>query len=574
MRLKLVGILASFGAVAMAPNMALAQTAEPLADTQKAAHQAAAIARLIEVWGFVKYHHADAREGRLAMDVEFFVLYPQVSEAGSLEAADRVLAQWLDRLGPGAPCDPCAEEPHPSDIATPSGTPQWLATLPDRLAQPLAAIYANRSADPANFVIETERGTGKPLFVNEPDYSNTARRADEDVQLLAVARVWNTLRYWFPYRDLMDEPPAGLLPEAVAHLLASESEADFQRAVSWLAARGNDGHIGINAYIPSWFPPLAGCTIPYSLRPIEGRLVIDGRNMPDDAVLQRGDAILAIDGDTVEQIGERIRPYIAASNQPSMMRSLSAGIRVGACGPHELLIERGGENVTVSVEWQDWRSHRINAYAPHYQPGDAIETLPGDITYVRYFQLKEGDVETLLERANASAGLIIDMRGYVSANIMPELGGMMVEEKTPFVVHAVADPATPGQFLWSDARELKPDAQGRRFTVPIVALIDESAGSSPEYVTMAWRAAGIPVVGSPSAGADGDVTQLPLPDGAEMRFSGLAVHYPDRGQTQRIGIVPDILVLPTIAGIAEGRDEVLEHGIAEVERLGRESDPG
>jgi hypothetical protein len=33
---------------------------------------------------------------------------------------------------------------------------------------------------------------------------------------------------------------------------------------------------------------------------------------------------------------------------------------------------------------------------------------------------------------------------------------------------------------------------------------------------------------------------------------------PDKRPTQRIGIIPDIEVLPTVAGIRDGRDEVLE----------------
>ena len=40
--------------------------------------------------------------------------------------------------------------------------------------------------------------------------------------------------------------------------------------------------------------------------------------------------------------------------------------------------------------------------------------------------------------------------------------------------------------------------------------------------------------------------------------------YPDYTETQRIGIVPDVEIHPTIAGIREGRDELLEaavHGI-------------
>jgi len=38
--------------------------------------------------------------------------------------------------------------------------------------------------------------------------------------------------------------------------------------------------------------------------------------------------------------------------------------------------------------------------------------------------------------------------------------------------------------------------------------------------------------------------------------------------TQRIGIVPDVEVRPTIAGIRAGRDEVLEEGVRQI--LGRD----
>ena len=46
-----------------APDDARGQSARDPAVKEPIAHQA--IGRLIEVWGFVKYHHADAREGRL-----------------------------------------------------------------------------------------------------------------------------------------------------------------------------------------------------------------------------------------------------------------------------------------------------------------------------------------------------------------------------------------------------------------------------------------------------------------------------------------------------------------------------
>jgi C-terminal processing protease CtpA/Prc len=72
------------------------------------------------------------------------------------------------------------------------------------------------------------------------------------------------------------------------------------------------------------------------------------------------------------------------------------------------------------------------------------------------------------------------------------------------------------------------------------------------------------VIGSTTAGADGDVSQIPLPGGLNTMISGLGVFYPDQKPTQRIGIVPDIEVKPTIAGIRDGRDEVLEVAIRRV----------
>jgi C-terminal processing protease CtpA/Prc len=44
-------------------------------------------------------------------------------------------------------------------------------------------------------------------------------------------------------------------------------------------------------------------------------------------------------------------------------------------------------------------------------------------------------------------------------------------------------------------------------------------------------------------------------------ISGIGVYYPDGKETQRIGIVPDIEVKPTIKGFRQGRDELLERAI-------------
>ena len=51
------------------------------------------------------------------------------------------------------------------------------------------------------------------------------------------------------------------------------------------------------------------------------------------------------------------------------------------------------------------------------------------------------------------------------------------------------------------------------------------------------------------------------PGGITTTFTGAGVYYPDGRETQRVGIVPDIVVKPTIKGIREGKDEVMERAI-------------
>ncbi len=97
----------------------------------------------------------------------------------------------------------------------------------------------------------------------------------------------------------------------------------------------------------------------------------------------------------------------------------------------------------------------------------------------------------------------------------------------------------------------------------IIILVNEETQSQAEYSCMVIQAAhkNTIIMGSQTAGADGDVTGISIPGGIQTAFSGHGIHYPDGRPTQGIGIVPDIKISPTIKGIKEGKDEVLERAI-------------
>jgi C-terminal processing protease CtpA/Prc len=90
-------------------------------------------------------------------------------------------------------------------------------------------------------------------------------------------------------------------------------------------------------------------------------------------------------------------------------------------------------------------------------------------------------------------------------------------------------------------------------------LIDERTISQAEHTGLFFEAAaGTVFVGTPTAGANGDVTNLVVPGGNTIRFTGQAIHHADGRQLQRVGLQPHVPARPTVAGLRAGRDEVLE----------------
>jgi hypothetical protein len=193
----------------------------------------------------------------------------------------------------------------------------------------------------------------------------------------------------------------------------------------------------------------------------------------------------------------------------------------------------------------------------HDLPGEPFRKLAdGTVAYLKLSNIKAADVPGYLEAAASTKGLVIDIRNYPSDFVVFALGNLLAGGTVPFARFTNIDLANPGAFQWGPTISLNPKAP--RFAGKVVVLVDEISQSQAEYTAMAFRAAGATIVGSTTAGADGNVSAIPLPGGLSTMISGLGVFYPDKRPTQRIGIVPDVDVKPTIDGIRLGKDEVLD----------------
>ncbi|MEO8962926.1 MAG: S41 family peptidase [Ginsengibacter sp.] len=118
----------------------------------------------------------------------------------------------------------------------------------------------------------------------------------------------------------------------------------------------------------------------------------------------------------------------------------------------------------------------------------------------------------------------------------------------------------PGKFTFTNNLEIPGD--GNMYRGKLIVLVNELSQSQAEYTAMAFRAgSNTTIIGSTTAGADGNVSTIFLPGGLRTMISGIGVYYPNGDRTQRVGIVPDKEVTPTVEGIRAGKDELLEKAI-------------
>lgn len=536
-----------------------------IAPAELSSVQVANLALLGKVWGFVKYHHPLVTSGKRNWDYDLFRIAPAVLAAPDRETARAAIAKWVDSLGKIATCETCAElktaELHlRPDLA-------WIDSkeqLGAELSGTLRAIHHNRPATGTQFFLTQAPGVGNPVFANEPAYGGV-KLPDAGFQLLAVYRFWNIIQYWSPYRDVLGENWDQVLAEFIPRVMLAKSAEEYQRETMALIARAHDTHANLWSSMQVR-PPVGRCQLPVMVRFVEGRPVVSaylGGEVGVATGLKPGDAIEAMDGVPVAQLIAKWKPYYAASNDAAILRDMGRGFTHGECVDTKLQIRRDTEAMVITAKRVEAASMASTGGGTHDRPGDTFQKLSPDVAYLKLSSVKIADVAKCVDSAAGTKGLIIDIRNYPSEFVVFALGSLLVDKGTPFARFTTGDLTNPGAFHFGAPLSLTPGTP--HYEGKVVILVDEVSQSQAEYTTMALRsAAKAYVIGSTTAGADGNVSSIPLPGNLRTMISGIGVFYPDKRPTQRVGIVPDLEVKPTIAGIRAGRDELVEAAVKHI----------
>jgi len=521
------------------------------------------LAMLGKVWGFLKYYHPQVTSGKLHWDYELFRILPGVLAAPDAGSAQRIMVQWIAGLGHIEPCRTCVTLSESGIELRPDTA--WIhnqVLLGKDLSMAMLSIEMNR-VDSPQFYVSLMQGPGNPSFDHELSYGNI-KYPDAGFQILALYRLWNIIEYWAPYRELVGENWDDVLREFLPRIALAQTSDDYQRELMALIATVHDTHANLWSSLKVR-PPVGDCRLALNTRFIDGNAVVASLASTDAAAadgFKRGDVITELDGQPVDNLVASWTPYYADSNQAARLRDMGRAMTNGACGPVTVGIRRG--SATLSVKAQRLPAASMAAIqTTHDLPGDTFRLLSPDVAYLKLSSIKAGDIGRYLELAANTKGLIIDIRNYPSSFVVFDLGSHLVDKSTQFVKFTKGDLSSPGAFHWELPLYLEPEAP--LYHGKVVVLVDEVTQSQAEYTTMAFRASPRTVViGSTTAGADGNVSAIPLPGGMRGAISGIGIFYPDGKPTQQVGIVPDVKVWPTINGIRDGRDEVIEEAVREI----------
>jgi C-terminal processing protease CtpA/Prc len=106
-----------------------------------------------------------------------------------------------------------------------------------------------------------------------------------------------------------------------------------------------------------------------------------------------------------------------------------------------------------------------------------------------------------------------------------------------------------------------------RIAAPAVYLADGRAFSWAETLLSMVQSESLGIiVGETTGGTNGNTNSFLVPGGYYLTFTGMKVLRPDGGRHHGVGITPGVRVSPTRDGLAAGRDQILERGLAELTR--------
>ncbi|MEM9456159.1 MAG: S41 family peptidase [Myxococcota bacterium] len=392
---------------------------------------------------------------------------------------------------------------------------------------------------------QAERTTGAPPPSLRPDLDLDRDHDALAIRQAAVIEVWNVLRHFYPYQHELSLDWAAMLKTSLRDAEDDSSVDDVRNTLRGLLAPLEDGH----GYVGHRGQGRQA-TLPIRLELVEGQPVITGTRDPEQLAV--GDVVLEIGDAPARAQILGLAQRLSGTPQWRNFRAAAWEIPRALFGDRiELLVERDGRPHRVEVE-----AERAPTPLPPRPP--AIHTFDDGIAYVDLTRAEWSQIEVVLPELASARGVVFDLRGYPTHNDTI-LDHLLDEPEDTLWMHVPRVVEPDGEVVgWHDLGwHRRPAAP--HIEAPVTFLISAEAISYAESMLSYVEAHELgTLVGTATAGANGDIVRLDTLGGFYVIFSGMRVTRHNGRPFHGGGVEPDIEVHRTIAGLRAGRDEVLD----------------
>lgn len=519
------------------------------------------LAKTCQVWGYVKYFHSNVNDCTVNWDSVLVAHVANIKNAPDDAAFNAELNAMLDAAGEmeipvTPPAEPASQWLHNIDFfwtADPVFDGQLksaLDTIRSRYRPELNCYFKlNDYTDPEDI--------GWLVFTNENNDIPSAGFPSEEYRLLILFRYWNIINYFHAYKNLMDIPWSISLETGIHECINATDELSWLKALRKQTAKTNDVHVTFSDldFANLFF---GGLSYPkFIFKRVEDQAVVTVSWL-DGEELKPGDIIHAINGYTIDELTDSLRVFRPYCNDASFYRDVYLSMLVGALNS-DMVIDAENEtgNFTTTVIRNTTATDVFDHAYPTYAYDEYFLTDCG-YGYVNMEKLTVGHINGMLNEFEDAPAIIFDLRNYPLSTAWA-LTNRIIDGSFQSALLNIPDLFYPGAWSSYPYEEFSGlSGNPEPYTGKIYMLCNEQTQSQAEYTIMKLQSfENHKVIGSQTAGADGNISTIRLPDSTVTNFTTLEVLYPDSSQTQRIGIRIDSIVTPTIEGLRNGVDEVL-----------------
>lgn len=519
------------------------------------------LAATCKIWGYLKYYHPKVANGDFDWDNQLVEALPTIEQAKTKEEFSLILENWIDSLGEVKEIAPIIQSKE-IDYFDKNFDLTWInknKLFSKNLSMKLNFIENNRFQGIQHYVGTSD---AENIFVKNENYSEF-KSDDKKSRILALFTYWNLMEYFFPYKYVMDKKWDVTLKEMLPVFIEAKNEDAFYTAMQKLTVKLNDSHAVFYKYAKRRHYLPVVCKI------INEKMIITeilDNNLEKKDNIKIGDVITKVNDKTIKEIILENRDLIRGSNEASYLYNLIEPVLSGYSENIKLEFLTDGKSMAKTINWVNYNSNRyvLKNETKNEIKKEKFKILENNIGYVDMGVLKVQNVPEMIDTLKLAKAIVFDMRNYPNGTY-EEISRFLNAEEKEFAIYTKPDLTYPGRFKWSKSHICGSNNKNN-YKGEVVVLLNEESISQAEWTAMCFQTAGnTTIIGCQTGGADGNVSAIDYMKAFHSQFSGIGVYYPDRRETQRIGIIPDIEVKPTIKGIKEGKDEILDRAIEFIE---------